>query len=155
MLPLGQLYYYNTPILLCQAFFRTFFEFSSKILTLPLYYDKMPSDLKGYIEEVTKYTVESYNSSAIIETPGKLWLLSRREVAGSTYAQEGTLYPIFSDDASRVKYNINGKPNRWFLRSPSSQSSGDMMGVVQSYGSVGGRYATSAYPDPICFCFCV
>lgn len=122
---------------------------------LPLYYDKMPSDLKGYIEEVIKYTVESCKSSAIIETPGKLWLLSRREVAGSTYAQEGTLYPIFSDDASRVKYNVNGTANRWFLRSPSTNSSGDMMGMVSSTGSIGGRYATSAYPDPICFCFCV
>ena len=120
---------------------------------LPLYYDKMPSDLKGYIEEVIKYTVESCKSSAIIETPGKLWLLSRREVAGSTYAQEGTLYPIFSDNASRVKYNVNGKANRWFLRSPSTKS--EMMGVVYSDGTVGGRYATSPYPDPICFCFCV
>ena len=71
-------------------------------------YNLLPSDLKSLIKAVNKKTSSGNKSSTIQTTSDKLWLPSGCEVSGSSgntkwFDGEGTQYPIFTDNASRIK----------------------------------------------------
>ena len=88
-------------------------------------YNKLPSDLKAIVAPVKKKCYTKYNqASSLSEANYNVWLLAEVEVFDSvSYTignSEGTKYPIFTDNASRVK-KVNGSANAWWLRSAYSR----------------------------------
>lgn len=83
---------------------------------------QLPGDLQSVIKSVTKTTSAGNNSSALTTTSDKLWLFSHTEVnfeANANYSPggEGSAYPLFVSNSSRVK-KVNGSTYSWWLRSP-------------------------------------
>lgn len=82
---------------------------------------QLPSDLKSVIKTVYKKTTSGNQSTSIQTTSDQLWLPSCIEVStvtsGAGYVDEGTQYPLFTDNNSRIKL-YNGSANHWWLRSP-------------------------------------
>lgn len=102
-------------------------------------YNKLPSDLKAIVAPVKKKCYTTYNqASSLSEANYNVWLLAEAEVFNSVTQTigdgEGTKYPIFTDNASRVK-KVNGSADTWWLRSASSSFS-DTFDDVYSGGSV-------------------
>lgn len=96
-------------------------------------YDKLPADLKSIVAPVKKKCYTKYNSaSSLSEANYNVWLLAEAEVFDRVTQTvgngEGTKYPIFTDNASRVK-KVNGTANSWWLRSAVSSSSGSFVSV--------------------------
>lgn len=62
------------------------------------------------------------------------YLPSNTEVglANENSIAEGALFPYFSDNASRIKYNTSGSAQWWWLRTPYSGGSCDVRGVYTS-----------------------
>ena len=84
-------------------------------------YDKLPSDLKAIVAPVKKKWYTTYNDvNSLTEGDYNVWLLSEMEVFGTNIytvgTGEGTKYPIFTDNASRIK-KVNGTNNIWWLGS--------------------------------------
>lgn len=84
-------------------------------------YDKLPSDLKALVAPVKKKWYTTYNDvNSLTEGNYNVWLLSEKEVFGNnTYTVgngEGSKYPIFTDNASRIK-KVNGTDKWWWLGS--------------------------------------
>lgn len=84
-------------------------------------YDKLPSDFKGLVAPVKKKWYTAYNKEqSLTEGNYNVWLLSEREVFGTSPntvgGGEGTKYPIFTDNNSRIK-KINGTAVGWWLGS--------------------------------------
>lgn len=81
---------------------------------------QLPSDLRAVVKQVQKKTYDGYGSSYIESTTDKLWLFSEVEVLGEALASadgEGTIYPLFRSDVSRVK-TVKDSASAWWLRSP-------------------------------------
>lgn len=99
--------------------------------------NQLPDDLKPYIKKVNKKTTQGNSSTAIQTTSDDLWLPSCIEVgtitSGTGYVSEGTQYPIFTDNGSRIKL-YNGSAYNWWLRSPYTDN-GDGFHTVGSDGS--------------------
>lgn len=98
-------------------------------------YNRLPSDLKAVVAPVKKKCYTTYNNTnSLSEANYNVWLLAEAEVFDSVSYTigngEGTKYPIFTDNASRVK-KINNSANWWWLRSCRRGSSFDF--VVVSY----------------------
>lgn len=109
-------------------------------------YDKLPSDLKTLVAPVKKKCYTTYNStSSLSEANYNVWLLAEAEVFDSASytvgSGEGTKYPIFTDNASRVKEI--GRNANWWLRSCSSSSNFFFVSVYND-GSVDYSYASSS-----------
>lgn len=110
-------------------------------------YEKLPPDLKAIVAPVKKKCYTTYNqASSLSEANYNVWLLAEAEVFDSVSYTigngEGTKYPIFTDNASRVK-KVNGSASYWWLRSAySSYSTGFV--CVYSDGSVGGDGASGS-----------
>ena len=125
--------------------------------TLPAILSCLPSDLKSVIKSVTKSTGTGGGSTSGTETStNKLFLLSEKEVGLSSYSvgNEGTQYPIFTDNNSRIKKlsNGSGSADVWWLRSPFSGNSYSFCFV----GSGGSAYCNVAsHSRGVCFGFCV
>lgn len=84
-------------------------------------YDKLPSDLKAVVAPVKKKCYTTYNlASSLSEANYNVWLLAEAEVfdrvTHTVSNGEGTKYPIFTDNASRIK-KVNGSASYWWLRS--------------------------------------
>jgi hypothetical protein len=98
--------------------------------------NQLPDDLKPYIKKVNKKTTQGNSSTAIQTTSDDLWLPSCIEVgtitSGTGYVREGTQYPIFTDNDSRIKL-YNGSASGWWLRSPDTGSN-DYFHIVASDG---------------------
>ena len=110
-------------------------------------YDKLPSDLKALVAPVKKKWYTTYNNAtSLTEGNYNVWLLSEMEVFGTnTYTignGEGTKYPIFTDDASRIK-KVNGPADWWWLGSCVRSDSDGFVGVV-SDGGVGNDRAINS-----------
>lgn len=108
-------------------------------------YDKLPSDLKAIVAPVKKKCYTTFNqASSLSEANYNVWLLAEAEVFDSVSYTigngEGTKYPIFTDNASRIK-KVNGPANTWWLRSAYSGSSAGFV-RVRSGGGVGNYYAS-------------
>lgn len=102
-------------------------------------YDKLPSDLKAIVAPVKKKCYTTYNqASSLSEANYDVWLLAEVEVFDSVYytigTGEGTKYPIFTGNASRVK-KVNRSAGGWWLRSAYSSRSTYFV-AVSSGGSV-------------------
>ena len=125
--------------------------------TLPAILSCLPSDLKSVIKSVTKSTGTGGGSTSGTETStNKLFLLSEKEVGLSSYSvgNEGTQYPIFTDNNSRIKKlsNGSGSASSWWLRSPFSGYSSRFCRV---YSDGSANYDFASISLGVCFGFCV
>ena len=103
-------------------------------------YDKLPSDLKALVAPVKKKWYTTYNDvNSLTEGNYNVWLLSEMEVFGTNIytvgTGEGSKYPIFTDNASRIK-KVNGTAGSWWLGSCNSNYSSSNVVVVNSGGGV-------------------
>lgn len=119
-------------------------------------YNKLPSDLKAIVAPVKKKCYTTYNSaSSLSEANYNVWLLAEAEVFDSVSYTigngEGTKYPIFTDNASRVK-KVNGSAYFWWLRSALSSDSTRFV-FVSSGGSV--NYSNASYSYGVAVGLCV
>lgn len=119
-------------------------------------YDKLPADLKTIVAPVKKKWYTTYNqTSSLTEGNYNVWLLSEMEVFGTnTYTigtGEGSKYPIFTDNASRIK-KVNGTANNWWLGSCYKDYSDSFVRVI-SNGSV--RYNTASFSFGVAVGLCV
>lgn len=117
--------------------------------------NQLPDDLKPYIKKVNKKTTQGNSSTATQTTSDDLWLPSCIEVgtvtSGAGYVDEGTQYPIFTDNGSRVKL-YNGSAGYWWLRSPYTGSSFSFHPV----GSDGSNsYANASHTNGVVFGLCI
>lgn len=123
-------------------------------------YNSLPSDLKSVIKQVNKLSATSNANGSIVTTVDKVFDFSQYEVSGeltNVYSGEGTKYPIFTNDASRVKKYSNGAgaTGMWWTRSVvSSQYSPGYFRPIEASGdvinNVGGETAYG-----VCFGLCV
>ena len=111
------------------------------------YLSQLPADLRAVIKPVIKKTTAGSQSTTIQSTTDSLWIASMKEVGLLTtdtgYKDEGTQYPLFTDNASRVK-KVNGSAANWWTRSPNTGSSTNFR-YVNSDGSYNGNYASYSY----------
>lgn len=106
----------------------------------------LPTDLQAAIKAVTKKNTANYGSAT---TSDKLWLPSFTEVGLDSGTTEGSKYPAFTDNNSRIRKN-NGSAGSWWLRSVAS--SGYFRGV-DSGGSL--SYSVASYGGGVVPCFCI
>ena len=126
--------------------------------TMPVVFDKLPSDLQAIICEVNKKTSAGNLSTDIIISADKIFLFSQIEVDGlmnAVYKDEGKKYPLFTSYASRIKKLANGigSANTWWLRSPNKE-------FVRSFKMVTSTGNTNDYKDArdkygVAFGFCI
>ena len=114
-------------------------------------YNGMPADLKKVIKAVSKKT--SVGASESIRTDNMaVWLPSMNELFGALNVVgipegEGTQYPIFTDNASRIK------SSGWWSRSPCTMDRGYWCGVTNT-GTHKSTYEITDYLS-VCFGFCI
>lgn len=117
--------------------------------------NQLPDDLKPYIKKVNKKTTQGNSSTAIQTTSDDLWLPSCIEVgtitSGTGYVSEGTQYPIFTDNGSRIKL-YNGSAHYWWLRSPNTDDINNFR-CVYSDGS--NNYGSADYTYGVVFGLCI
>ena len=124
---------------------------------VPEVYEKLSLDLKTVIKEVTKKTKSGGSSSSMINTNDKLFLPAYVEITGDTtnsyyHKSEGTNYPLFTNDTSRVK-NYNDTPVTYWTRSPNLGSNTAFFGAIRNDGTW--FHGDSDYEQAVSFCFCV
>ncbi len=72
------------------------------------FYDVLPEELKAGIKQVSKNTSTGNKSTAVETTADDVWLFSLSEMGATglsaPYSQEGSAYPAFNSNASRVKH---------------------------------------------------
>lgn len=125
--------------------------------TMPALLAQFPAVLQDSagIKTVNKIASAGNQSSNLITSPDRLWLFSTVEVTGSTQysaSGEGTIYPLFSTEANRIKgIGAGGASSIWWLRSPRVSNSTYFVCVTAS-GSVSHTYASSAYGVAPGFC---
>ena len=116
----------------------------------------LPEELRNAICPVKKKTSAGNQSTTINTTTDTLFLLSEVEVFGSTtysVAGEGSQYPIFTDNNSRIKkLGDTGSVTYWWLRSPFASNSTSFC-LVSTDGSAGSNYASNSFG--LCFGFCI
>lgn len=121
------------------------------------FYSQLPEDLRTILKQVKKYTSGGSNSPAIKTSNDYLFILSEVEIFG-TYAQsnvngEGSKYPIFTSDYSRVKRYPDSTAGFWITRSFPSGRQSDFIGVDTNGYINTGFGATTNFG--ICFGLCV
>lgn len=127
-------------------------------ITLPEILDCFPVDLKSLIKIVNKKTSKGNTSTELEDIPCKLFLFSENELFGEIYysaGNEGTRYPKFTDNESRIKKMRNGAgaSNYYWERSPSMKSSMEFCNA-----SSDGSSSQSFYPSNtvgVAFGFCI
>lgn len=118
----------------------------------------LPEDLRSLIKAVDKKTSAGSQSTTINMNSMKLFLFSPVENGLRTetdvYKDEGETYPIFTDNASRIKKLANGagSANWWWERSPLVASSSYFC-VVSSSGGASNYNASAS--SGVCFGFCI
>lgn len=119
-------------------------------------FEQLPIDLIYKIKTVNKLTSIGERSDTIGTTQDKLFLFSEVECIGSTiYSKpgEGTKYPIFTDNTSRIKKLSNGIGTNqdWWTRSPSA---GGTVAFIFIYNG-SGMYMYPGQPYGTAFGFCI
>lgn len=117
----------------------------------------LPADLWAVMQTVNKMTSAGSASTTIDTNRMGTFLFSEIECFGvTTYsaAGEGYQYPIFTDNASRIKYLSNGAGDAyiWRTRSPTAPASTTFL-VVNASGVA--ATAASQNLNGVCFGFCV
>ena len=118
-------------------------------------YNTFPSDLKAVMKTTRKKRYNGGGSVSTLNTvDDKLWLPSEMELFGSAsctggYA-EGTLYPIYTDNTSRIK-KVNGSAN-WYWTSSACGSNAYSFVCVYNYGDVGNHNANNYFGVSAGFC---
>lgn len=113
--------------------------------------------LKDIVKTVNKKTSHGGESSTIVTTADKVFLLSDIEVMGNakySYPGEGTQYPYYKSLANRCKlpkWSATQASGVWFTRSPYYDSSLYFMYVNVS-GDISWVSANTAYGIAPCFC---
>lgn len=119
---------------------------------------QMPADLRAAIKPVKKKSTAGSQSTSIQTTNDSLWLAASVEVGlettGVGYKDEGTTYPLFVDNASRIKKLSNGagSTNYWWLRSPGTGYATTFR-IVNSDGSSSNDNASNS--GGVCLGLCV
>ena len=112
-------------------------------------FDCLPTDLQAVVKNTTKYTSAGNESTNIVSTSDRLFLLSEFEIFGNTtYSVSGERnyqqrYSWYSNHSS-IKYNSSNSASPWWERSPYQSNSsyfcivGDN-GDASYYGAGGSR----------------
>ena len=118
-------------------------------------HNSLPSDLQAVIKTVNKISDNGNKDTTTLNTTqDKLFLLSFEEVGftsnnvfGYNVNGQGTKYNYFSNNASRVKYCLNGEPSFWWLRSAGTNNTDNFFSVHSSgiwyYGYAGNIYGVA------------
>lgn len=129
---------------------------SGRVYLQNLYNNTLPQEVRNVICSVTKKTSAGNQSTTIDTTTDTLFLLSEVEVFGSTtysVAGEGSQYPIFTDNNSRIKkLGDTGSAAYWWLRSPYASYSTAFC-LVSTDGSANHTNASNSHGW--CFGFCI
>lgn len=109
------------------------------------FYEQLPEGLKALVKPVDKKSSVGSQSTTLETISAKIWQLAPAECFSSvstSYAPagEGTLYSVFTDNASRIKM-VNGSATSWWLRSPYVSNS-TYFCCVYSDGSLGNNGAS-------------
>lgn len=116
---------------------------------------QLPDDLVAVIKQVKKYTTKGNTSVAIQTTSDKLWLPSCIEVGTMTseagYISEGSQYPIFTDNKSRIKM-YNGSATDWCLRSPYTSNNSYWYYTNSSGGTT---FTNATFTNGVVFGLCI
>ena len=120
-------------------------------------WNSLPADLRAVIKQVNKRTSAGNSSSVVNTNPMNLFLFSEIEcfgVVNYAAANEGERYPIFTDDASRIKrlQNGAGSATGWWERSPNTSWNFNFCYVTNN-GVTHSNDANLLYG--VCFGFCV
>ena len=124
---------------------------------LPEILDLMPNEVNSAIRDVTKLTSQGLQSSNIVSTVDKLFLLSEIEVLntnGISYEGEGIQYAYYANGGSKAKCKIDTTNSiNWWLRSPVVDST-SRFALVNSNGSDTAQSdSNNTYPG-VSFAFC-
>ena len=117
---------------------------------------QIPSNIRNAIIPVTK-TSSTYKDNAIVKdgqtTTETIWLLSNHEVFNSTtYETTGPVYnTIFNSTTNRIKYNLSGTADWWWLRS----ASGSTHFRSVSYGGYDYGDSNAGGTNGVVFGFCI
>lgn len=132
-------------------------ESQMRTATLPAIFDKLPSALKAIICEVSKKTSAGNKSTNIVITADKLFLFSAVETGAKddgVYLSEGTKYPVFTYEDTRIKSKRNepGGYWNWWLRSPYVDDATEFQ-EINYYGHASEYMA--GYNEGVAFGFCI
>lgn len=122
--------------------------------TMATLLSQLPSALQNAIKQVNKLTSAGNQSSTIVTSVDKLFLLSEIEIFGAvTYSKagEGSQYAFYSAGNTKVK-QVNGAANYWWERSPYGSNTTGFC-LVNSSGNALGYDASYSYG--VSFGFCV
>lgn len=131
-------------------------ESKFRVSDVPDIWDLLPSDLSANILEVTKTTTAGNVSTSIVSTSDKIFIPAMVEVGGSIegydYSVEGELYPIFSNNNSRIKKDADGVAHTWWLRSPTLNNRGGFRNVGTGGTILYWSVSTTVQYVSICVC---
>jgi hypothetical protein len=123
-------------------------------------WDYLPSDLKAVITPVVKKSTLGHFNQTIKASTDKLFLFNNIEVgwgsnSNTPYSYEGHKYPIFSNNASRIKYLSDGagQAGWYWLRCPYINYTTNFW-IVYFDGFVY-YYYLAGYSNGVCFGFCI
>lgn len=120
--------------------------------------DQLPFGLRSTIVAACKKSSIGNRSYVIQKGQYKMWCLSNAELGGYVsnhpYMDEGSKYPIFTNDASRIKYRQDGDGavTYWWERSPYIYYSNTFSNCYTSGSPSSGNSAYSAFG--VCLGFC-
>ena len=122
----------------------------------------LPSDLRSALKTTYKWYGTGKKTTNGAWHGSKLWVPLEYELFGETTYSPATehstgnarKYPIFTDDASRIKRlnNGSGEEDRYWEASPSASNS---TGFCFVYSSGGGSDEYAGFPRGVCFGLCV
>ena len=127
-------------------------------------FNELPRWCQALFKQVQVMSSQGETSATIVTSNDKMFLLSQAEVGFDTSAvpyinevdagAENITFPVFTDNASRVKktYNGTGAAAYWWLRSSLASSSTHFCSVHSNGGAVSNN-ASIAYG--VAFGFCI
>ena len=130
-------------------------------------YYNFPDDCKKFIKSVDLYTAKSgskYTYSDVIKTSDKLFFPGYYELGLKSDTENlqilvnyQTVYPIFTDNNSRIKKEYNGQYDAGFYitRTPEPYSPYGTVKAISNTGIGSTTNMSSSYSDPtyVCYCF--
>lgn len=127
-----------------------------RLTHLPEILTKMPLAVQYGVKAVNKLTSAGNQSSNIVTTSDKLFLLSEVEVFGTTnysFSGEGTRYAYYAEGRSTVKNKIDAGTMGWWERSPRYNSTSAFCNVGVSASSASNTAASTLSCVAFAFCF--